>query len=61
VAHVWLLDPLVRTLEALRLDGESYRLSGVWRGNAKVRVEPFEAIELELEALWGDPEPEPVK
>jgi Uma2 family endonuclease len=61
VAHVWLLDPLVRTLEALRLDGESYRLAGVWRGNAKVRVMPFEAIELELEALWGEPEPEPVR
>jgi len=61
VPYVWLLNPLVNTLEALRLDGEGYRLVGVWRGNAKVRVEPFDAIELELEALWTDPEPEPAK
>jgi Uma2 family endonuclease len=57
VGHVWLLDPLVRTLEILRLDGEGYRLAGVWRGSAKVRAEPFDAIELELEVLWGDGAP----
>jgi len=46
------VDPIVRTLEALRLDGETYRLVGTWRDEALVRIEPFDAIELELAGLW---------
>ena len=53
VAHVWLVDPDLRTLEVLRLDGETYRLAHTWRGDAVVRAEPFDAIELELAALWA--------
>ncbi len=53
VKHVWLLDPDVRTLEVLRLDGETYRLIHTWRGDAVVRAEPFDAIELELATLWA--------
>jgi Uma2 family endonuclease len=53
VAHVWLVDPLVKTLEVLRLDGPSYRLVATWHGDAKVRAEPFDAIELELAVLWA--------
>jgi Uma2 family endonuclease len=53
VAYVWLVDPLVRTLEVLRLDGETYRVMHIWRDDAVVRAEPFDAIELELGALWA--------
>jgi Uma2 family endonuclease len=53
VSHVWLIDPLLQTLETLRLDSGSYRLVGTWHGDAKVRIEPFDAIELELPALWS--------
>jgi Uma2 family endonuclease len=53
VTHVWLIDPDVRTLEVLRLDGESYRIANTWRGDVRVRAEPFDAIELELGALWS--------
>jgi Uma2 family endonuclease len=53
VAHAWLLDPDVKTLEVFRLDGETYRLIYTWRGDAVVRAEPFDAIELELAALWA--------
>ncbi len=52
VAHVWLLDPMVRTLEVFRLDAESYRLVCTWCGDKLVRAEPFDAVELELGALW---------
>ncbi len=52
VAHVWLVDPIQRTLEVLRLDGESYRVLGTWRDAARPRAEPFDAIELELGLLW---------
>ncbi|MCL2724630.1 MAG: Uma2 family endonuclease [Polyangiaceae bacterium] len=53
VGHVWLIDPIVRTLEVFRLDGDSFRLVGTWHDDARVRAEPFDAIELELGALWA--------
>lgn len=53
VAHVWLVDPANQTLEVLRLDGETYRIVNVSGGEAAVRAEPFDAIELELRVLWA--------
>jgi Uma2 family endonuclease len=53
VSYVWLVDPLVRTLEILRLDGDGYRIATTVRGDARVRAEPFDAIELELALLWA--------
>jgi Uma2 family endonuclease len=53
VPYVWLVNPLVRTLEVLRLDGASYRTAHVWRDAAVERAEPFDAIELELGELWA--------
>jgi Uma2 family endonuclease len=53
VAHVWLVDPIAKTLEACRLEGGRWLLLGTWRDDAKVRVEPFEAFELELAGLWA--------
>jgi Uma2 family endonuclease len=52
VGNVWLVDPLARTLEVFRLDGDTFRLIGTWRDDARVRIEPFGAIELELALLW---------
>jgi Uma2 family endonuclease len=54
VPHVWLLDPELRTLEVFRLDGAHYVLLATHAGDARVRVEPFDAIELELKALWEE-------
>jgi Uma2 family endonuclease len=53
VGHVWLVDPIDRTLEGYRLDAGHWTLLGTWRDGARVRVEPFDAIELELAALWA--------
>jgi len=53
VRHVWFVDPLVRTLEVLRLDGSTYRIVAVHRDDAHLRAEPFEAFELELATLWA--------
>jgi Uma2 family endonuclease len=52
VRWAWLVDPLQRTLEALRLDQGRWTLLDTWRDDARVRVEPFDAIELDLAALW---------
>lgn len=53
VSHVWLVDPIARTLEAFNLDGSRWSLVGTWRDDARVRVEPFTELELELACLWG--------
>lgn len=52
VTHVWFVDPDGRTLEVLRRDGDRYVLAATFEGNEPVRAEPFDAIELELGALW---------
>ena len=54
VRHAWLVDPILRTLETLRNEGGHWVLLDTCTGNAGVRVEPFEAIELELGRLWPD-------
>ncbi len=53
VAHLWLLDPLVRTLEVLRLEGGRWVLLGTHTDADVVRAEPFQAIEIELISLWS--------
>jgi Uma2 family endonuclease len=52
VSYVWLVDPLARLLEVFRLEGGRYVLDGTWRDSAGVRAAPFDALELELGALW---------
>jgi Uma2 family endonuclease len=55
VRHYWIIDPVAKTLEVLRNEG------GLWlqpssfaadAGAALVRAEPFDAIELNLAALF---------
>jgi Uma2 family endonuclease len=54
VAHAWLVDPLARTLEVLRLDNGRWTIVATHAGDEAVRAEPFGDVELELRALWGD-------
>jgi hypothetical protein len=52
VPFVWLVDPAARTLEVLRLEGESWMVAGNYGGDEKVHAPMFEAVELDLSALW---------
>ena len=54
VAHAWLIDPLARTLEVLRLEAGRWTILATHSGADVVRAEPFTEIELELGALWAD-------
>ena len=54
VAHAWLIDPLARTLEVLRLENARWTILATHEGRDVVRAEPFTEIELELPALWPD-------
>lgn len=53
VAHAWLLDPLRRTLEVLALATSGLEQIEEHSGDSRVRARPFDAIELELQALWS--------
>jgi Uma2 family endonuclease len=53
VAHVWLINPLQRTLEALRLEQGKWIVAATHGGDeSTVVVEPFDAVALELARLW---------
>jgi Uma2 family endonuclease len=52
VQLVWLVDPLQQTLEVLRLESQVWSLVATHEADAKVRAEPFAAIELPLRTLW---------
>jgi Uma2 family endonuclease len=55
VGFIWLVDPAVRTLECYRLENRRWLLLGSLKESERARVEPFEAVELELERLWLGP------
>ncbi|WP_437479101.1 Uma2 family endonuclease [Sorangium sp. So ce1014] len=54
VRHAWLVDPIARTLEVFSLGpGRGWERGPVHRDAARVRVEPFDAVELDLSVLWS--------
>ena len=52
VAHVWLIDPIGKTLEVHALVDHKVR---IYEGDVTVRADPFSAIEIDLAALWSGP------
>jgi len=52
VDWVWLIDPVMKTLEILRRQGEQWAVAGNHGGDERIRATPFEAIEIDLSALW---------
>ncbi len=60
VQFVWLLEPIQRSLEVFELVDGRWTLVSTHLGDETVRARPFEALALELSALWlpGVAEPE---
>jgi Uma2 family endonuclease len=57
VRYAWLVSPRARTLETYRnIDGH-WSLIATYSDEERIRAEPFDAIELELAALWQDYKP----
>ncbi|NMO15581.1 Uma2 family endonuclease [Pyxidicoccus fallax] len=52
VGHVWLVDPAERVLEVYQWRDGRWTERGRYSGKARVRAEPFDALELRLGALW---------
>jgi Uma2 family endonuclease len=57
VPHLWLINPLAETLESYRLEQARWSRLATYTGDAHARIEPFDAVELELWRLWGRSEP----
>ncbi len=57
VPYAWLVDPMERTLEALRLDDDRWVRLALHAGSVVVRVEPFDELPIDLALLWGDKGP----
>ncbi len=54
VPHAWFVDPLVRTVEVLRLENGRWSIIGTHAGLGTIRAEPFEALDLDLSLLFEE-------
>jgi Uma2 family endonuclease len=57
VRHAWIVDPLARTVEVLRLADATWLIAATHAGDEVARIEPFDAIDVELALLWAEPVP----
>lgn len=53
VAYLWLLNPLLKTLEAYGLREGQWSLQSTLKDDNRVRLAPFDAIEFSLADLWS--------
>jgi Uma2 family endonuclease len=53
VRHVWLIDPLAKTLEAFALTEQGWLLIATLQDDDAVSVPPFDAISFSLADLWA--------
>ena len=52
VESLWIVDPLLQTVESYRLEAKRWVVLQTVSGDEAVRIEPFEALELALSRWW---------
>jgi Uma2 family endonuclease len=52
VSHLWLIHPSLKTLEGYRLEDQHWVVASSHVGTDSARVEPFEAVELDMSRWW---------
>ena len=52
IASVWLVDPIARTLESFRLDGDRWIVLSSHEDDETPRVDPFDEVEIRLARCW---------
>ena len=52
VAHLWLVDPLVQTVEVYRLDAGRWIVVGTHVADEVARIEPFAEVDMHLARWW---------
>lgn len=55
VEYAWIVEPQQQTIEAYRRQEDSWFLLGTYGEEQLVRIEPFDAIELDLSLIGGAP------
>lgn len=58
VPHYWVIDPRDETLTVYRWTAEGFLLVQAAERGERVRAEPFEAVSLLVDALFGDDDPD---
>ncbi len=53
VPHLWLVDPLAKTLDVFELQNGRWVLLGSYVEDDKVRAVPFAEVEIDLAGLWS--------
>jgi Uma2 family endonuclease len=53
VEYAWIVDPEQQTIESYSRQDDRWILLGTYGEEPIVRVEPFEAIEIDLTLIWG--------
>jgi len=53
VEYAWMVEPEQQTIEAYRRQDDSWILLGTYGEVPIVRIEPFDAIEIDLTLIWG--------
>lgn len=59
VRHCWIVDPVLRTLDVLRLDSGHWTIAATHGDDDIVRPDPFVDVDLELALLWEGSRAEP--
>ena len=52
VSHLWIVDPILKTLEVYRLESGRWVVASTHGGDDLVRAEPFEAVAFEIVRWW---------
>jgi Uma2 family endonuclease len=55
VPYAWLVDPIARTLEVLRVEGGRWTILATHAGDEVLRADPFADLEIDLRDLWVAP------
>ena len=53
IDHVWLIDPVMRSLDVYLRQDKGWFLLNTFVGNDTIRAAPFDAIEIDLGSLWS--------
>ena len=52
VAWLWFIDPSARTIEVLNRTEHGWMVAGTFGGAGEARVPPFDAVAIDIGALW---------
>ena len=54
IGHLWLVDPIARTLEVYRLEGDRWIVAAAHGGPEIACVAPFDGVDVDLRRWWTD-------